>query len=186
MSYIVVYLRADGSSGVEECADLDLAVVAAERLRNVDSVERPRIFKTEEVTYDFKPYYRVEVTTSEDAGADEWVGHSAVAPAAAATVPSVAPVAPVVEEPAAAPTEVVEPAAETIEAIVEAPADEQPPAPPVMPEADEVVAEAEDVPTKKGLFGDSVSEPAIETPEVSPLVEDVKDSVPPRRGLFGR
>jgi len=61
MSYIVVYQRADDSPGFEECADLDLAVVTAERLRNVDSVERPRILKTEEVSYDFKPYYRVEV-----------------------------------------------------------------------------------------------------------------------------
>lgn len=65
MSYIVVYQRADGSSGLEECGSLDLAVVAAERLRNVDSVESPRILKTEEVKFDFRPYYRVEVA-SED------------------------------------------------------------------------------------------------------------------------
>ena len=186
MSYIVVYLRADGSSGVEECADLDLAVVAAERLRNVDSVERPRIFKTEEITYDFKPYYRVEVTTADDAGADEWVGHSAVTPAAAAAAPLADPVAEVAEEPASAPTEVVEPAAAAADAVVEASVEEQAPAPPVMPDANDVVAEAEDAPTKKGLFGDSVAEPVVETPDVSPLVEDVKDSVPPRRGLFGR
>jgi|GEM_PF-1336780 len=62
MSYIVVYQREDGSSGLEECENLDLAIVAAERLRNVDSVEHPRILKTEEVRFDFRPYYRVEVS----------------------------------------------------------------------------------------------------------------------------
>ena len=66
MTYIVVYQRADGSSGLEECTDLELAVVAAERLRNVDDVESPRIFKTEEVHFDFRPYYRVEVARETD------------------------------------------------------------------------------------------------------------------------
>lgn len=66
MSYIVVYQKVDGTSGVEECGDLDLAVVTAERLRNVDAVERPRIFKTEEIHYDFRPYYRVEVAGDSD------------------------------------------------------------------------------------------------------------------------
>jgi len=85
MSYIVVYQRTDGSAGVEECGDLDLAIVTAERLRNVDSVERPRIFKTEEITYDFRPYYRVEVTTDaadtvETSGAASIAGATAVAP----------------------------------------------------------------------------------------------------------
>lgn len=69
MSYIVLYQLADGSSGVEECRDLDLAIVAAERLRNVDSVDRPRIFMAEEIAYDFRPYYRVEVLP----GSQRWV-----------------------------------------------------------------------------------------------------------------
>ena len=66
MSYIVVYQRGDGSSGLEECTDFELAVVAAERLRNVDDVESPRIFKTEEIHFDFRPYYRVEVSKEAD------------------------------------------------------------------------------------------------------------------------
>jgi len=71
MAYIVVYQREDGSSGLEECADIDLAIVTAERLRNVESIERPRIFKTEEITYDFKPYYRVEVMSEGDSDASD-------------------------------------------------------------------------------------------------------------------
>lgn len=71
MTFIVVYQRADGSAGVEECGDLDLAIVTAERLRNVDAVERPRIFKTEEIRYDFRPYYRVEVMSEDSADDSE-------------------------------------------------------------------------------------------------------------------
>lgn len=88
MSYIVVYQRSDGSSGLEECTTLDLAVVAAERLRNVDAVENPRIFKTEEVKFDFRPYYRVEVSTDDE-------------PSTPAADPVIAaPSAPVAETPA--------------------------------------------------------------------------------------
>ena len=189
MSYIVVYLRADGSSGVEECADLDLAVVAAERLRNVDSVERPRIFKTEEITYDFKPYYRVEVTTADESG-DDWVGHSAAA--APADAPPVAPISTgaeeqaVVEEPTVAQTEVVEPVVEAAEAPADGPLEEQPHASPAMPDSSDVESGAADAAPKKGLFGDTSTAPVVDTPDGTPLVEDVKDSVPPRRGLFGR
>ncbi len=61
MAFIVVYQRTDGSSAVESCSDLDAAVEAAERLRNVDSIERPRIFETNEIRYDFQPYYRINV-----------------------------------------------------------------------------------------------------------------------------
>lgn len=61
MAYIVVYQRANGSSAVESCSDLSSAVEAAERLRNTSSVERPRIFETSEIRYDFQPYYRVKV-----------------------------------------------------------------------------------------------------------------------------
>jgi len=198
MSYIVVYLRADGSSGVEECADLDLAVVAAERLRNVDSVERPRIFKTEEVTYDFKPYYRVEVT----AVADDSVEHSAAAEQIVVdhsvaqdsvvqeTVDAqdtIEPVAEVVDEPVAPipPAPAPEPAVE--EAAVEEVAVEAEPPPPAAPAPESVEANdsavEESAPSRSGLFGVATPD---EGDEVAPLVEDIKDSVPPRRGLFGR
>ena len=63
MAYLVVYQAADGTSGYEPCDDLQLAILAAERLRNVEQVEAPRIFRTEEVRIDFRPYYRVEVAS---------------------------------------------------------------------------------------------------------------------------
>lgn len=65
MSHIVVYKTDDGSSGFEPCESLDDAIVVAERMRNVDGVASPRIFRMEEVHIDFRPYYRVEVADSE-------------------------------------------------------------------------------------------------------------------------
>ncbi len=103
MSYIVVYQRTDGSSGLEECANLDLAVVAAERLRNVDSVENSRIFKTEEVKFDFRPYYRVEVSD----GAEGLTSSNTTDPVTTAPDPVTAAssiVAPVVESDPPPPT----------------------------------------------------------------------------------
>lgn len=72
MSHIVVYQTDDGSSGFEQCNSLDDAIVVAERMRNVDGVEAPRIFRMEEVHIDFRPYYRVEVaeTDSGESGSD--------------------------------------------------------------------------------------------------------------------
>ena len=61
MAYLVVYQADDGSVGYEPSTDLDSAITAAERLRNVDGVAMPRIFRTEEVHIDFRPYFRVEV-----------------------------------------------------------------------------------------------------------------------------
>lgn len=61
MSHIVVYQGADGSAGYEPCDNLDAAIVAAERMRNVDGVDSPRIFTMQEVEFDFRPYYRVEI-----------------------------------------------------------------------------------------------------------------------------
>lgn len=67
MSHIVVYQATDGSSGFEPCETLDDAVVVAERMRNVDGVESPRIFRMEEIKFDFRPYFRIEVLESTDA-----------------------------------------------------------------------------------------------------------------------
>lgn len=198
MSYIVVYQRADGSSGAEECADLDLAVVAAERLRNVDSVERPRIFKTAEITYDFRPYYRVEVTgpalEPELTQPSPWP--SAVAPTVVpdaepslthatvedvfGTAPAPVPVEvdPIQAESISVEPEILdeEPAAEAI--VADDPAPEPAPDPP---------ADVESASVSKGLFSPhSVPEPTQDFPAVTQIADEEDDVPPPRRGLFGR
>ncbi len=76
MSYQVVYEREDGSSAVDSFNSLDAAVATAERLKNDYAIERPRIFETHEIRYDFQPYFRIQVV--DDASA-EVVGTTAVA-----------------------------------------------------------------------------------------------------------
>ena len=61
MSHMVIYRTADGQPGYHQTDALDDAVSFVERLRNSDGVDHARIFHMEEVTFDFKPYFRVEV-----------------------------------------------------------------------------------------------------------------------------
>ena len=192
MSYIVVYQSEDGSPGVEECVDLDLAIVTAERLRNVDAVDRPRIFKTEEIRYDFKPYYRVEVSSIDDeVAAPEVVEAPAEDTSVASvtpidsTIPAVVaePVAPAVEEPA--------PVVETETPFSDPFAGTAPThdvfgesAPDLSPEVEELTPP--EVPTRD-LFEAGMDTGA--SPDLADLVDDAApelDVEPPRRGLFGR
>ena len=203
MSYIVVYQRADGSSGLEECADLDLAIVTAERLRNVDAVERPRIFETEEIHYDFKPYYRVEVMPGGEAAAA--VVTDEVTPVAASgdfddiTNESTEPAAPVAEMSSAADMGV--PAVDGVETDgpdMDIPANTDTSSEESAFTHDVFNTEVADVEeltppevpntSNNGLFG---VPDAPEVPDVSEVAEEAAASVEaeasaPRRGLFGR
>ncbi len=197
MAYIVVYQREDGSSGLEECADLDLAIVTAERLRNVDAIERPRIMKTEELTYDFKPYYRVEVTAASNAAASapaDATDHAAPmappVPAADADKDTFTQEAAAAEhagddaEPEHEPEFSGAYAADTVEEDV---ADVEPGAQTIDTEHMEDASLEGETPTvTSGLFGDrsAVADRLGDFPSVSG--DDDDDPTPPRRGLFGR
>ena len=163
MSYIVVYQRADGSSGLEECADLDRAAKAAEHLRNHDSVH-PRIFRTEEVFFDFKPYYRVDLSSvSVDADTehpDIATDTSDAASAEASMVDKASPSGPVSADPAR-----FEPMS----------TGESEPAAPQFEEIEEFNPSA--------VTDDAASS---EFPAVSAIDDDSTDGDGPRRGLFGR
>ena len=92
MSHIVVYESADGASGFERCGSLDAAIVAAERLRNVEGVTSPRIFRLEEVQFDFRPYFRVEVNDADPEPASMPVERTVIPdPPAMAAVPTPEP-----------------------------------------------------------------------------------------------
>lgn len=208
MTYIVVYPREDGSSGVEECADLDLAIVTAERLRNVDSVERPRIFETSEITYDFKPYYRVEVTTAAPNSAASSTETITAEDSEPENNASDVPASPVVDvsaqdtaEEDSAEEEAVAQSADEASTDSESPVAETAndqttdsistlaeKAEAAAAKAGEAPAEAPTQTAKSGsgLFGDrSKSADSAEFPTVTK--EDAPgDAAPPRRGLFGR
>ncbi len=58
---MVIYRTADGQPGYHQADELDEAVRFVERLRNGDGVDGARIFKMEEVSFDFRPYFKVEI-----------------------------------------------------------------------------------------------------------------------------
>jgi hypothetical protein len=60
---MVIFRTADGQPGYHQAEELVDAVQFVERLRNSEGVEHTRIFRMEEVEFDFKPYYKVEVPT---------------------------------------------------------------------------------------------------------------------------
>lgn len=61
MSHMVIFQTPDGNPGYNQFETLDEAVRFVEKLRNEQSVETARMFALEEVKFDFKPYFRVEL-----------------------------------------------------------------------------------------------------------------------------
>ena len=61
MSHMVIYRGADGKPGYQQAEDIHDAVTFVEQMRNGEGVEHARIFRLEEVTFEYKPYYRVEL-----------------------------------------------------------------------------------------------------------------------------
>jgi hypothetical protein len=61
VSHMVIFRSTDGKSGYHQTEELDEAIRFVERLRNAEGVEQARIFRLEEVGFEFRPYYRVEV-----------------------------------------------------------------------------------------------------------------------------
>lgn len=61
MSHMVIFQTPDGNPGYNQFETLEEAVRFVEKLRNEQSVETARMFALEEVKFDFKPYFRVEV-----------------------------------------------------------------------------------------------------------------------------
>jgi hypothetical protein len=66
---MVIYRGTDGKPGYHQTEEIHDAVSFVERLRNEQSVEHARIFRLEEVHFEFRPYYRVELTLGSALGA---------------------------------------------------------------------------------------------------------------------
>lgn len=111
MSHMVIFQTPDGNPGYNQFETVDESIGFVEKLRNEQNVLNARIFKLEELKFEFKPYFRVQLAmlNSGDAPAAAPVA-AAPAPAApvAAPVPAAAPAspfggAPAAEAPAAPP-----------------------------------------------------------------------------------
>jgi hypothetical protein len=66
VSYVVNWRGADGQAGWHPVADLLEAAAHVEHLRNEAGVEATKIFRLEEVGFEFRPYFRVELTEASE------------------------------------------------------------------------------------------------------------------------
>jgi hypothetical protein len=161
--HMVIFQNPDGDTGYNQFDSIDGAVSFVEKIRNDQGIDSIRIFELEEVKFDLKPYYRVELqalragspsaATPQPSFSDRpapapqpsFAESPAPAPAEAAPIP--AEPAPV--EPAPAPPQ-AEPAYTSPFAPPAAASSFPPPQAPVPP-ADQ--PEEEPQPTRRGLFG---------------------------------
>jgi hypothetical protein len=61
VSHMVIFQTPDGNPGYNQFESLEEAVRFVEKLRNEQHVETARMFALEEVRFDFRPYFRVEL-----------------------------------------------------------------------------------------------------------------------------
>ena len=59
--HLVKYSKADGQTGNHEVEELHEAIAYVERLRNDEGIDAARIYRIEEVQFEFRPYFRVEL-----------------------------------------------------------------------------------------------------------------------------
>src|SRR3954447_5523346 len=61
---MVIFRGGDGKPGYHQVEALSDAIRHVEHLRNNEGIDHAQIFQLEEVTFEFRPYFRVEVGTS--------------------------------------------------------------------------------------------------------------------------
>ena len=61
MPFMVIYSTADGAPRYEQADAIDQAALMVERLRNQESIEEARIYRMDEISFAFRPYYKVEL-----------------------------------------------------------------------------------------------------------------------------
>ena len=58
---MVIFRSSEGKAGYHPAETLEDAARFVERLRNAEGVEHARIFRMEEVGFEYRPYFKVEV-----------------------------------------------------------------------------------------------------------------------------
>lgn len=180
MSHMVIYRGTDGKPGYHQTDDIHDAVSFVEQLRNDNGVEHARIFRLEEVNFEYRPYFRVELKAGDAA-----LGSASATPAvgAAAAAPAAAAAAPVIDTTASAP---VAQASTTTEAAAPAAAQEKTEAVAETKVVDTKVDDAKDAAASKV---DSVKDAAaskVDAAKDAATDKATENGVGARRGLFGR
>lgn len=65
MPFMVIYRTSDGSPCYEQADAIDEAALLVERLRNKEGLDEIRIYRMEEISFAFRPYYKVELGLSD-------------------------------------------------------------------------------------------------------------------------
>jgi hypothetical protein len=78
MPHMVIHRGSDGEPRYDEVDEVADAARLVERLRNEQGVEHARIFRLEEVHFEFRPYFRVEVHGTPQPSPSETPGAAAV------------------------------------------------------------------------------------------------------------
>ena len=150
--HMVIFQNPDGDPGYNQFESVEEAVSFVEQIRNGQGIDSIRIFELNEVKFELKPYYKVELQaltagstpTRPSAPIAQPAPPAPPAAAPAPAAPAPAPVAPAPGAPA--------PAAErsTSPFAAPAPQPQQFPSAAPIPPADQP---ADDQPTRRGLFG---------------------------------
>jgi hypothetical protein len=139
VSHMVIFQTPDGNPGYNQFESLEEAVRFVEKLRNEQHVETARMFALEEVRFDFRPYFRVELDPPMVGPGSTEPSPSTVAepaPSAFGDTGAFAPPPPTDPVPAAEPAGVGAPPPPTFMAVPSTPPGEE-----------------HEQPTRRGLFG---------------------------------
>lgn len=77
---MVSYRSTDGKQSYHQTDDLSDAIKYVEHLRNDEAVDQARIFKMEEVGFEFRPYYRVELAGAAPVPPTNGIDHEWLSP----------------------------------------------------------------------------------------------------------
>ena len=61
VAHMVSYRDSEGKQSYHETAELNDAIAYVEHLRNDEAVEHARIYKMDELNFEYRPYFRVEI-----------------------------------------------------------------------------------------------------------------------------
>lgn len=172
VSHMVIFRTPEGKPGYQPAETVEDAVEVVERLRNDDGVENVRIFRLEELSFEYRPYYKVELAGAGQPG-DAAAPSESFAPALSGESPEVVADAEPVTEPEPEPEgdSAQSTDAEASDERPQEPAAEHPPwaAPPPPPPPP---------PGAEPPFGVQPAEGDVDDDEFSGAGQ--------RRGLFGR
>lgn len=142
MSHMVIFQTPDGNPGYNQFETVEEAVSFVEKLRNDQGIDNARMFALEEIKFELKPYYKVELQALTQ-------GSAPTSQTAFASPP--VPEQPPVNEPAPQPAPVGNGASNTSFGSFPPPSPEPSYAAPPVPPADQPGQEAQ--PVRRGLFG---------------------------------